>query len=114
MRIVTSAEMREIEEMAADRYGLTNRLIIETVGLRGSEFIFENHLSENEYGEIVVLVGKGHNGADGLAVARHLKRFNMSVRVFQLFPEEECTEEFKYQLAMAKSYGVKNFRNKRS
>ncbi len=107
MRIVDVAEMRQIEATVINDYGFDKDLIIENVGVRGADFINDFLLSQNQYSEVIVLVGQGNNGADGLAIARCLKNLGQRVRAFLLFPDTPCTEELKKQIKLAKAYGVK-------
>lgn len=107
MRVVTSKEMNLIDDIAISEFGFSESLIIENVGFRGAEFIEETILKDDYYGEIVVLVGMGNNGADGLAIARHLRNKGHIVRAFVLFPDNEQSSELKKQLQMCKSFGVK-------
>lgn len=106
MKIVNTMEMKEIEELAY-RGGMTDQLIIENVGIRGADFIENKILKNREVGEIVVLVGRGNNGADGLAIARHLVHRGHHARAFMLFPESDCKGDLLTQLKMSKSFGVK-------
>lgn len=99
--------MRTIESIAENEFGFSENLIVENVGVKGAMVLQEKFLSENYYGEIVVFVGKGNNGADGLAIARHLKLYGNSVRAFILYEREECTEECQRQIIMAEKFGVK-------
>lgn len=107
MRIVDVAEMRQIEATVINDYGFDKDLIIENVGIRGADFIQECLLKNISYSEIIVLVGQGNNGADGLAIARCLKNLGHRVRAFLLFPDDPSTEELKKQISLAKAYGVK-------
>ena len=106
MRVVNLKEMRNIESTAAKEYGFDERLIIENVGFQGADAIEKKFLKKQTYGEIAVLVGRGNNGSDGMAIARHLKNRGHSIRAFLLFCDE-LTNELKNQIHMAKSYGVK-------
>ncbi len=107
MRVVNISEMKAIEARAIEEFGFSESLIIENVGMRASDFIEDVYLHERHYGEIIVLVGQGNNGADALAIARNLANKNHSVRAFILFPDGEGTEELKKQAIMAKTFGVK-------
>jgi NAD(P)H-hydrate epimerase len=100
--------MKEIERASYEEYSLNESLIIEMVGIRGADFFEDNFLKKTDYGEIVVLVGKGNNGADGLSIARQLKNRGHKVRAFLLFPSEiKKNSELGKQLSLAKNYGVK-------
>ena len=50
--------------------------------------------------------GQGHNGADGVAIARHLTTIGYRVRIFLLFLENEGIPELNNQLKLAKSFGA--------
>src|SRR5687768_1590021 len=102
MRIVSSQEMKDIEKQAQRDFGLTESLVDENVGIRGADFLFKTYLRQQPFGEIVVLVGKGNNGADGLAIARHLRILGLTLRAFLLFPEAECSQGLLKSLNLAK------------
>ncbi len=70
MKILTAAEMREIDRLTIEA-GVPSLLLMENAAHRVTEFI------EREYGpidgqRIVVLCGKGNNGGDGMAIARQI------------------------------------------
>lgn len=106
MRIVSHKEMQEIEKKSFSQFHFNESLIIENVGIRGADYLQENYLKDF-VGEIVVLVGAGSNGADGLSIARHLKKFDHSIRAFLMFPIKEFSKDLTIQLQLAESYGVK-------
>jgi ADP-dependent NAD(P)H-hydrate dehydratase / NAD(P)H-hydrate epimerase len=107
MRVVNADEMRKIDSQAIEEFGFTEGLIIENVGVRGADFIEDTYLKDGPYGEIVFLVGNGNNGADGVAIARHLKNRGNSVRIFLLFPDSDGSPELVKQAKLAHKYGVK-------
>lgn len=107
MRVVSAEEMRLIEATAYEKYHLDERIIIENVGLQTANYLYREFFKEEHPGEVVVLVGKGNNGADGLAMARHLVNKGIHVRAFLLFAQEDCSEELMHQCKMAKSFGVR-------
>ncbi|MGD0130543.1 MAG: NAD(P)H-hydrate dehydratase [Bryobacteraceae bacterium] len=70
MKVLTAAQMREIDRRTAE-LGIPNIILMENAGCRVVEFL------EREYAplakqRIVVVCGKGNNGGDGLVVARQL------------------------------------------
>ncbi len=107
MRIVTQSEMKALEEAAAKKHGFNEHLIVEHVAINGARVVEERLRALGAPAEVVVLVGKGNNGADGLALARLLAHPGQAVRAFLLFPEKELSPEAQVQLTMARSYGVK-------
>jgi NAD(P)H-hydrate epimerase len=70
MKVLTAAEMREIDRLTIEA-GIPGIVLMENAAHRVMEFL------EREYAplaahRIVVLCGKGNNGGDGLAIARQL------------------------------------------
>ncbi|MFZ4714808.1 MAG: NAD(P)H-hydrate dehydratase [Bacteriovoracaceae bacterium] len=106
MRIVNQKEMREIENIAQKEYHFTENLVIENLGLRGADFLQQKYL-QDFHQEIVVLVGNGSNGSDGLSLARHIRKYDHPVRAFMLFPKKEWTTELSNQVYLAEAFGVK-------
>ena len=106
MRIVSKNEMSELETQAINEYHLDERLIIENVAVEASKAIIEIARRENLGTEILFLIGRGNNGADGIATARHLTNLGHKCRAFVLFSESECKEELLSQIKIAKSFGV--------
>lgn len=80
MKIVTANEMRLLERQAAEQ-GLTSEILMENAGLGVAKEI--QHLCGGVIGKcIVVLVGPGNNGGDGLVAARYLHTWGASVRIY--------------------------------
>src|ERR1043166_8940548 len=69
MKIVTSAEMREIDRLTAEKYGVSRRSLMENAGTAVADYILENYPNAQSVG---VICGKGNNGGDGFVVARKL------------------------------------------
>lgn len=108
MRIVSVAEMRAIEKKSFEQYLLDERLVIENVGIQGAAIFYQEMIQKDKISAFIFLIGKGNNGADGLAISRNLSnKYGISVVVFLTFPESECSGELKHQLKMAQSFGVR-------
>jgi hydroxyethylthiazole kinase-like uncharacterized protein yjeF len=77
MHVVTVAEMRELEKRAASEYGLTSQILMENAGKSAAEILVQ-HFRPNysvEGLEVLLLIGPGNNGGDGLVMARHLEEW---------------------------------------
>ena len=70
MKLVTAAQMRELEA-AAVAAGVTERQLMEEAGLAVAQEAWMT-LGTLEGRRIVALVGPGNNGGDGIVAARHL------------------------------------------
>jgi len=79
LKIVTTEEMRHIET-ATDAGGLSFDQMMENAGRAVAEAIDE--WIEAEGTNILVLVGPGNNGGDGLVAARHLTEMGATVTLY--------------------------------
>ena len=80
MKIVTAAQMRAIEARSEESGVSTDRLM-ENAGLAVARTA--RRIAEPVTGvRIVVLVGPGNNGGDGLVTARHLQRWGARVTAY--------------------------------
>ncbi len=82
MKLLTSAEMRELEQRA-EAAGVSTDTLMENAGLAVAQEIWMQ-LGSLEDRRIAVLVGPGNNGGDGLVAARHLHDWGAQVRVYSL------------------------------
>ncbi len=82
MKLLTSAEMRELEQRA-EAAGVSTATLMENAGLAVAQEIWMQ-LGSLEDRRIAVLVGPGNNGGDGLVAARHLFEWGAQVRVYAL------------------------------
>ncbi|KUO63102.1 MAG: bifunctional ADP-dependent (S)-NAD(P)H-hydrate dehydratase/NAD(P)H-hydrate epimerase [Gracilibacter sp. BRH_c7a] len=86
MRIVSSSQMRSIDANAINNYGIPGIVLMENAALAVVQEIKKILTIEDKKiikgQKAVILVGKGNNGGDGLAIARHLTVLGMEVTVF--------------------------------
>ena len=81
MKIVTSAEMREIDRVTSEQYGVPSLTLMENAGSVVAEFALSSYPSAKTFG---VICGKGNNGGDGFVVARKLHEAGREIRVLLL------------------------------
>lgn len=86
MRILTVEEMRRVEA-AADESGHSYAEMMERAG-RGVAEAITTHI-EVEGRRVLVLVGPGNNGGDGLVAARYLAESGAEVACYLLKPRDE-------------------------
>jgi NAD(P)H-hydrate epimerase len=106
MRIVSIEEMRQIESITKEKYCFDEKLIVENVGIQAARVLCQILTEKSIQQEVLFLIGKGSNGADGVATARHLSNLGHKCRAFVFFNENECKSELIHQLKIAKSFGV--------
>ncbi len=93
MKALTAAEMRQVERLITERYGISTSQLMESAGQSVNENI-RNHFRSNHMDRpyrVAVLCGKGNNGGDGFVAARHLQKETPSfhVRVYLFAPAQE-------------------------
>lgn len=70
MKILTSAQMRNIDRRTTERFGIPSIVLMENAALAVVDAI-ETHYPDAD--RVAILCGPGANGGDGFAVARHLE-----------------------------------------
>ena len=70
MKILTAAQMREVDQRTAE-LGIPSIVLMENAGHRVVEFLERQYVPLAEH-RVVIFCGKGNNGGDGLVVARQL------------------------------------------
>src|SRR5579863_3981890 len=86
MKIVTAAEMREIDRATSQRFGVPSLSLMENAGSAVAEFVVVRYPSAERIG---VICGKGNNGGDGFVAARKLKAVGREVRIVLLADPSE-------------------------
>jgi NAD(P)H-hydrate epimerase len=77
MKIVTAAEMREIDRLTTEKYGVPSLTLMENAGTAVAQFAQQQF----DFNSVCVVCGKGNNGGDGFAAARKLKEAGKRVSV---------------------------------
>ena len=71
MKILTPEQLREVDRLSTEKYGIPNLILMENAGMRVAEVLEELFENLDEL-TIAILCGKGNNGGDGFVVARQL------------------------------------------
>ena len=106
MKIVTAAEMREIDRVTSERFGVPSLTLMENAGAAVAEFVLSHYPAAKAVG---VICGKGNNGGDGFVAARKLHEAGSDVRVLLLAERSELrgdAAEMFTRLPMAPVGGV--------
>jgi len=81
MKIVSAAEMRAIDRVTSERFGVPSLTLMENAGAAVADYVLSHHAAVQR---IVVFCGKGNNGGDGFAAARRLHQQGKKVQVILL------------------------------
>ncbi|HHV64684.1 MAG TPA: NAD(P)H-hydrate dehydratase [Peptococcaceae bacterium] len=82
MRVVSAGQMRSIDSRAINNFGIPGVILMENAALAVVREIKKMLPREGKGQKVLILVGKGNNGGDGLAVARHLNILGVETTVF--------------------------------
>jgi len=104
MRIATSDQMRQIDKIAIEQYGIPGVVLMENAGKRVAEEVM-GILKEKAAG-VVLFSGKGNNGGDVMVAARHLYNRGMEVKVFLLAEEDDIKGDARINLLIAKEMNI--------
>ena len=88
MKLVTSAQMRMLEQRAVAA-GVSESDLMSQAGLAVAQEVWLR-LGQVEERRILVLVGPGNNGGDALVAARHLAEWGATVRCYALRARDDA------------------------
>jgi len=80
MKLLSSDQMRKIEQTAIEEIGIPSLILMENAAFRVTERCLK-YLKKIDKPKVLIVCGQGNNGGDGLAVARHLCLKNIDVNV---------------------------------
>jgi len=106
MKALTAAEMRQVDLVTTERYGIPSLQLMENAGTRFFEFL------RSSYGDVAashaaVLCGKGNNGGDGFVAARLLQEKGLHPIVCLFSREDAVHGDASENLARLKKSGAK-------
>ena len=101
-RTLTVAQARKVDRVAIDECGMSGLVLMENAA-RGCADIA---LEIAGPGPVAVFCGKGNNGGDGLAMARHLDNAGREVRVFVFANPGDLSPDAAANLRLLKWTGV--------
>lgn len=99
MKVVTAAEMRQIDQDTIEGIGIPGIVLMETAGSAIVRAI-ERHYPTCQ--RIGIFAGKGNNGGDGIVIARQLAHVGRDVHLFLVSPSDNFTGEAQTNLQIAK------------
>ncbi|HET8538264.1 MAG TPA: NAD(P)H-hydrate dehydratase [Anaeromyxobacter sp.] len=103
MRLVGSAEMREIDRAAIEGFGIPSLTLMDRAGRAVAESALELAAPS---GRFVVVCGAGNNGGDGYVAARLLRAAGRDTRILALAPPEKLSADARAVREQAERAGV--------
>jgi NAD(P)H-hydrate epimerase len=107
MKLVTSAQMREIDRRAIAEFGIAGADLMDRAGRGVADAV--RHLADiagSVDSSVLIFAGRGNNGGDGFAAARHLKEMGFDVLVWLAGTESQVQGDALKHLEQMKGEGI--------
>jgi ADP-dependent NAD(P)H-hydrate dehydratase / NAD(P)H-hydrate epimerase len=106
MKALTASEMREVDRLTTERFGIPSLQLMESAGQKVADAVWRV-VAAHENVRICVLCGKGNNGGDGFVAARCLREAGLSPRVLLFGKPEDVLGDAAANLARWRDAGDK-------
>jgi ADP-dependent NAD(P)H-hydrate dehydratase / NAD(P)H-hydrate epimerase len=97
MLIVTAEQMREVDRLTIQKYGVPSLTLMERAGEAVAQAML-GRFTRNAKKGVLIIAGKGNNGGDGLVVARLLKKKRIPCEVALLARQDELSPDAAHNL----------------
>lgn len=104
MKLVTAAEMRELDRRTIEDVGVPSVVLMENAG-RSTYQVLRREFPELS-GPVVILAGRGNNGGDGLVIARYLANDGFPVTVFLTASRDQVKGDALVNLKILEALGL--------
>jgi NAD(P)H-hydrate epimerase len=103
MRVLTTAEMQQVDHRAISELGIPSLVLMENAALGVMDALAEFF---PEVTHVTILCGPGNNGGDGLALARHLEARGYRFRSFLITGRSKPRGDAAVQLGILEKAGI--------
>lgn len=106
MKITSAAQMREMDRQTIEDYGVSSIVLMENAAHCVVEAIAHRY-SPLRGRQIAIVCGKGNNGGDGLAIARHLAtRYGVDVTLWLATDPARFAGDAAVNYALSQKFGL--------
>jgi ADP-dependent NAD(P)H-hydrate dehydratase / NAD(P)H-hydrate epimerase len=105
MKILTASQMREVDLLITERYGVPSLVLMENAGA-GVVCEIEKAFGSLHGRPVAVFCGKGNNGGDGFVVARHLMMKGCQPQVLLFASPEDLRGDAQINFEILRKMGV--------
>ena len=106
--LVSAEEMKQYDKNTIEKTGIPASVLMERASFLTASIILDylNEQKSKILPHIVVAVGNGNNGADGVCIGRILSEYGMDVTICRLKSNHDDTNELKRQIEIAAHYPI--------
>ena len=105
MKILTAAQMGEVDRLTTERYLMPSILLMENAG-RAFVDELEKACPELDARRIVILCGRGNNGGDGFVAARYLALRNTKPSILLFSDPDKLKGDARTNWEIARAMGI--------
>lgn len=100
---LTRKQVRRVDQLAVERYGIEGLVLMENAGRNAAAVIDEAY---GRSGEALICCGPGNNGGDGCVIARHLHNRGWTVRLLLAGDPTRLTHDTAANYAIVEAMGL--------
>jgi len=104
--LVTAEQMRELDRVATEKYGVPSLLLMENAGKAVANEVLRR-IGTHGLRRVIVVAGPGNNGGDGFVAARHLQAALLDVTVFYWGDRASAKGDALTNLELAEKEGIR-------
>ena len=101
--LFSTSQLREIDDFAINKIGIPGIVLMENAAKEIYTHLEEKILSAGKFRNIGLVCGKGNNGGDGFAVARHSLNNGCQIKIVHLGDEEELSPDCRINYTIIKN-----------
>ncbi|MFO7524549.1 MAG: NAD(P)H-hydrate dehydratase [Ignavibacteriaceae bacterium] len=105
--LFTTSQIRELDRYAIQELGIQGPMLMENASLGVIEAMHAKLDIDSSRINFGIICGKGNNGGDGYAVARHLSNLGHNVKIISLGSEKDMSEDCKINFTILKKLSSK-------
>lgn len=112
MKAVTGTEMNKIDRYSIEQVGIPGIVLMENAALKIVKHVQEYFYAEQNTAlkrRVVIAAGKGNNGGDAFAAARHLFGLGYRLNIYCLFEKEQISGDARVNFDILQKLGMKVF-----
>jgi len=102
--LYSTEQIRQVDDLAIKQFGFPGSVLMENASLEIYHHLEERILNNDKSKKIGFVCGKGNNGGDGFATARHCVNNGYNVKILYLGNEEELSENSRTNFRIISSY----------
>jgi len=105
MYLVTAQQMKEMDRLTIESFGIPGIVLMESAG-RGTVDALFRHFPDVRHMKVGIAAGRGNNGGDGFVIARYLASNHIELAVYLLSERERVRGDAAANLKLLDQMGV--------